>query len=113
LALSASVLKLKYTCSSVTAFALGTNAAASANAPAATNSEDFRNLIMLFPPMNCYCANSSGVTVLSVVFGMARLFFKNFLGWRLTRQLPLSRSNELPVDVAQLPSARFCETAIR
>jgi hypothetical protein len=29
--------------------------------------------------MNCYCANSSGGTVLSVVFGMARLFFKLFL----------------------------------
>ena len=88
--------------------------------------------------MNCYCANSSGGTVLSDVFGMARTFFNFFLGlflagfrdpfyqlplaWqdffkdflegRLTRWLPLSRSNELPVDVAQLPSARFCETAI-
>jgi len=30
--------------------------------------------------MNCYCANSSGGTVLSVVFGMARLFFSFFLG---------------------------------
>jgi hypothetical protein len=83
---SASELKLKYTCSPATAFAFGTNAAVSANAPAAaTKSENFRNLIMLFPPMNSYCANSSGGTVLSGIFGMARLFFKNFLGWRLTR----------------------------
>ena len=31
---------------------------------------------------------------------------------RLTRSLPLSRSNELPVYVARLPSAPFCETPI-
>jgi hypothetical protein len=76
--LSASELKLKYTCSAVVApFATGANAVVSANAPtAATKSEYFRNLIMLFPPVNCYCANSSGGTVLSVVFGMARLFLK-------------------------------------
>jgi hypothetical protein len=35
---------------------------------------------MLFPLVNCYCATSSGGTVLSVVFGMARLFSIFFLG---------------------------------
>ena len=29
---------------------------------------------------------------------------------RLTRSLPLTRSNELPVDVARVPAAPFCET---
>jgi len=28
---------------------------------------------------------------------------------RLTRSLPLTRSNELPVDVARVPPAPFCE----
>jgi len=32
-----------------------------------------------------------------------------FLG-RLTRSLPLTRSNELPVDVARVPAAPFSET---
>ena len=29
---------------------------------------------------------------------------------RLTRSLPLTRSNELPVEVARVPAARFYET---
>ena len=29
---------------------------------------------------------------------------------RLTRSRPLTRSNELPVDVARVPAAPFCET---
>jgi hypothetical protein len=29
---------------------------------------------------------------------------------RLTRSLPLTRSNELPVDVARVPAAPFCES---
>jgi len=32
-----------------------------------------------------------------------------FVG-RLTRSRPLTRSNELPVDVARVPAAPFCET---
>jgi len=31
---------------------------------------------------------------------------------RLTRSLPLSRSYELPVYVARVPAAQFCETPI-
>ena len=35
---------------------------------------------------------------------------QTILGGRLTRLLPLPRSNELPVDVARIPAAPFCET---
>src|SRR5437588_13063759 len=62
------------------AFAFGTRKAVNIDAPTtAPKSEHFRNFIMLFSPVNYYCANSSRRTVLSVVFGMTRHFLKYFL----------------------------------
>src|SRR5438309_10842562 len=67
--------KLKYTSSRV-ALALGARAAVSINPPTiALKSEHFRNFIMLSSD-NCYRSGA----VLSVAFGMARLFLKYFSG---------------------------------
>ena len=48
-----------------------------------------------------------------VFLNSAQQIFAHFLVGRLTCSLPLARSRDLPVHVARLPPAPFCETPLR